>query len=111
MGVSNGNTYCDVCASLIYDPRDIIHRAIGKDGYAICGVRCEMEFDKQYKKSSAKIAEAMDKIPERKGADEQPGWKMHRWWNQTYKRKKDVWDQKKVEREFRKIQRKARRGA
>lgn len=116
MAVRAGNTYCDVCSKPIYGKPEWV-RTIGNDGYILCSLPCARAFDAEYKivanhsqKQVGKNAQVGSVEEERKGADEQRGWKMHRFWNQAYKRKKDVWEQKKVEREFKAIQRKARRG-
>lgn len=101
---------CVVCGGTIFDPGDAQTRVIGRDVYEVHH-RCIAQFDKDY---AAALQIPMPKVgppdEDRKGADEQPGWKLARWWNQTYKHRKKQWDQLQVQREFKRIQRKARRG-
>lgn len=112
MGVDRfGNTTCDVCGIKIFNGVPFANRMIGKDGYAMCSPECLQAFEDKHQQVSEEFEAAMAKATDRAGMDEQKGWGRHRWWNQTYKRKKDVYQQWKTQREFEAIQRKARREA
>lgn len=109
MGVDRfGNTTCDVCSIKIFNGIPFANRKVGNDGYALCSQSCLDQFEVTHQQASEKIQAAVEDAV-RKAADEQRGWKMHRWWNQQYTHRKKAFDTWKTEQEFKRIQRKEKR--
>ena len=92
--------------------QDIVGRyQLGATRFEVCSAKCIKAFTSSYPRAMPIKAVEDDEKADRPGADEQRGWRMHRWWNQFYKHRREAWHQWKVEMEFKRIRRKERKHA